>query len=166
MRNLVSALLGATKRISAVAMLLLIIFYIFGVVFTLLFKDLQEDGYTEDDYFSRLDITFFTLFRFMTMDWSYVTQQVMVAFPWAWAPIIAFIILTSFIVINLVIAVICESVGEVQRMEMEENLMQMNSMVTNTEEQKAEEIKHLEKKIDNLQQLIEELRYEMKQHKE
>lgn len=165
MRNLVTALLDATKRIFAVGMLLLLIFYMFGVIFTLLFKDLQEDGYTADDYFSRLDITFFTLFQFLTLDsWSYVTKQVMVAYPWAWAPICTFIALTSFLVINLVIAVICDSVAEVQRRELEQNIMQINSIISNVES-RAAEITNLENKVDDLQKLIEELRKDIKSHK-
>lgn len=166
-RNLVSALIGATGRIVAVQLLLLIIFYIFGVIFTLLFKDLQEDGYTDEDYFSRLDITFFTLFQFLTMDaWTEIAKQVMVPYPWAWAPICTFIILTSFVVINLVIAVICESVGEVQRQEMEQNLMQMNSMITTAEEHKTTDMIQLEKKVDRLQGIIEELRNEIRQQQQ
>ena len=141
MKNLVTALVGATRRIVAVALLLLLIFYIFGVVFTLLFKDLQEDGYSEEDYFSRLDKTLYTLFQFMTLDsWSAITKEVMVPYPWAWLPIFTFILVSSFVVINLFIAVICESVGEVQRQEMQQNVLQINSMLSMVEDKKADEI--------------------------
>eukprot|EP00551_Chaetoceros_affinis_P016575 CAMPEP_0203705600 /NCGR_PEP_ID=MMETSP0091-20130426/50393_1 /ASSEMBLY_ACC=CAM_ASM_001089 /TAXON_ID=426623 /ORGANISM="Chaetoceros affinis, Strain CCMP159" /LENGTH=249 /DNA_ID=CAMNT_0050581065 /DNA_START=95 /DNA_END=844 /DNA_ORIENTATION=- len=165
MRNLVAALVGATRRLFAVGLLLLLIFYIFAVVFTNIFKDLQEDGYTEEDYFSRLDKTFFTLFQFMTLDsWSGVTKEIMVEYPWAWLPICAFIVVSSFVVINLFIAVICDSVAEVQRRDMEENLNQINSMLSMVEEKKEYDLRQLEDKIDELRELIMELRNERKQH--
>ena len=98
--------------------------------------------------------------------WTEIAKQVMVPYPWAWAPICTFIILTSFVVINLVIAVICESVGEVQRQEMEQNLMQMNSMITTAEEHKTTDMIQLEKKVDRLQGIIEELRNEIRQQQQ
>ncbi len=136
-------------------------------MFTLFFKDLKEDGYLDEDYFSRLDVTFFTLFQFLTLDsWSSLTREIMVPYPWAWAPICLFIAVTSFVVINLVIAVICESVGEVERQEMEQNIQQLNSMISNVEEAKALELAALEDKIDQLQMMIEELRKDLKFHKD
>jgi hypothetical protein len=166
MRDLVSALVGATRRIFAVGMLLLLIFYVFGVLFTLFFKDLQEDGYTEEDYFSRLDVTFFTLFQFMTLDsWSGVTKDILVPFPWAWIPIFTFIVVSSFVVINLVIAVICESVNEVQRQKIEQNIEQINSMVSHIEDSKVD-IMHLESKMDEMRDLILELKKDIKEHKD
>ncbi len=163
MRNLVSALMVATKKIFAVGMLLLLIFYVFGVIFTLLFKDLQEDGYTEEDYFSRIDKTFFTLFQFMTLDgWSDITNQILVPYPWAWLPIFTFILISSFVVINLFIAVICDSVAEVQRREFEQNIQQINSKLSMVEDNKVSEIEFLEDKIDNLHELIKALRNDMK----
>ena len=165
MRNLVAALVGATRRLFAVALLLLLIFYIFAVIFTNIFKDLYEDGYTNEDYFSRLDKTFFTLFQFMTLDgWSDVTKEVMAEYPWAWMPISVFIVVSSFVVINLFIAVICDSVAEVQRRDMEQNLMQINSMLSMVEDKKDQDITLLEDKIDELRELIMELRNEKKQH--
>jgi len=170
MRNLVTALIGATRKIFAVGMLLLLIFYVFAVSFTLVFKDLYEDGYTAEDYFSRLDKTFFTLFQLMTLDsWSYITKQVMVVFPWSWFPIMTFIMVSSFVVINLVIAVICDAVSEVQRIEIEETVQQINSMVSTVSKKQGYardmDIAMLENKIDDLQQIIQELRAEMKSQK-
>jgi len=47
---------------------MLLVFYIFGVMFTQLFQSSYEDGVTDVDYFSSLDRTFFTLFQLMTLD--------------------------------------------------------------------------------------------------
>ena len=97
---------------AVIGLMLALIFYIFAVMFTQLFKDLYEDGQTEEDYFSRMDATFFTLFQIMTLDsWADICREVMLVYSWAWLPFIAFVIITGFIVVNLIIAVICDAIS-------------------------------------------------------
>jgi len=112
MRNLVTALFSVMPRMAAIALLLLLIMYIFAVMFTQLFKYMFRDGQTEFDYFSNLGGTFFTLFQIMTLDaWADVAREVMVTYPWAWMPFIVFVIISGFIVVNLIIAVICDAIA-------------------------------------------------------
>ena len=99
-------------RMCAIGILLFLVSYIFAVMFTQLFKDLYEDGQTEEDYFSRMDATFFTLFQIMTLDsWADICREGMRVYSWAWLPFIAFVIITGFIVVNLIIAVICDAIS-------------------------------------------------------
>merc|ERR1712008_277881 len=74
-------------------------------------KNLYKDGFTDFDYFGRLDYTFFTLMQILTLDWAGVVRSVIVEYPWAWAPFLIFICITCFIVFNLIVAVICDSVS-------------------------------------------------------
>lgn len=112
MKNLILALFGVIPRMLAIGVLLFLVSYIFAVMFTQLFKDLYEDGHTEDDYFGRIDSTFFTLFQIMTLDnWAEIARQVMGVYSWAWLPFIIFVIITGFVVVNLMIAVICDSIA-------------------------------------------------------
>ena len=81
MKNLVLALLNVLPRMGAIGLLLLLISYIFAVMLTQLFKDLSLDGFTDFDYFGRLDKTFFTLFQLMTLDgWSSIARQVIAVY--------------------------------------------------------------------------------------
>jgi hypothetical protein len=99
-------------RMFAIGLLLFLISYIFAVMFTQLFKDLYERDLTEEDYFGRMDDTFFTLFQIMTLDnWADVARQVMAVYAWAWVPFIIFVIVTGFVVVNLIIAVICDAIS-------------------------------------------------------
>lgn len=99
-------------RMLAIGVLLTLVSYIFAVMMTQLFKDLFERGLTDEDYFGRLDDTFFTLFQIMTLDaWSDIARQVMVVYTWAWIPFLVFVVLTGFVVVNLVIAVICDAIS-------------------------------------------------------
>ncbi|GAX10990.1 voltage-gated sodium channel type XI alpha [Fistulifera solaris] len=112
LKNLVLALFSVVPRMFAIGILLLLVSYIFAVLFTQLFKDLYKDGYTEEDYFGRMDKTFFTLFQLMTLDnWANVAREVIAVYSWAWIPFIVFVIATGFVVVNLIIAVICDAIS-------------------------------------------------------
>lgn len=117
LRKLVTALMNVLPNMAAIGCLLGLIFYIFAVMFTVLFKDLYEQGLTEDDYFSSLGTTVFTLTQMMTMDWSGVARECMAVYPWAWAPFILFVAISGFIVFNLIIAVVCDAVATVEEEE-------------------------------------------------
>lgn len=110
MRNLVAALFDIMPRLGAITALLLLIFYIFAVLFTQLFGELTLSG----DYFTRLDYSLFTLFVMMTMEWADVARECMAEIWWAWAPFVAFIMITGFIVFNLIIAVVCDAVAVIE----------------------------------------------------
>lgn len=110
MRNLVAALFDIMPRLGAITALLLLIFYIFAVLFTQLFGELELSG----EYFTRLDYSLFTLFVMMTMEWADVARECMAEIWWAWLPFVAFIMITGFIVFNLIIAVVCDAVAVIE----------------------------------------------------
>mmetsp|Transcript_374 Transcript_374/g.623 ORF Transcript_374/g.623 Transcript_374/m.623 type:complete len:348 (-) Transcript_374:61-1104(-) len=155
MKELVEALITCIPSIFAVGMLLMLILYIYGVMFTLLFQNLYQDGYLDEDYFSRLDYTLLTLIQMMTMDnWSAIIKQVMVVYPWAWFPFILYILMTTFIVLNLAVGVISSAVANVSHDEIESHLKQVSS---DFEEKNDLTIRVLERKIDELTFMIEKL---------
>ena len=57
----------------------------------------------------------YTLFQMMTLEsWSMgIARPVMEAFPFAWLVFVPFILLSSFIVLNMFIGVIVNTIGEV-----------------------------------------------------
>jgi len=136
-------------------MLLLLILYVYGVIFTSLFKDLYADGYLDEDYFSRLDYTLFTLFQIMLMDdWATITKQVMVVYPWAWLIFILYILTTTFLVLNLAVGVISSAVADVNYEEIESQVMRASSSIGDRNDIT---IRTLESKIDDLTIIIEKL---------
>jgi hypothetical protein len=114
LKNLIVALFAVAPSMAAIMALLLLILYIYGVMCTVLFKDLYEQGFTDKDYFGRLDTTLFTLFEMMTLSWSEIVRQVMVKYYWAWGIFGSFLVLTSFILYSLIIAVVCDAVSETE----------------------------------------------------
>ncbi|GFH47754.1 hypothetical protein CTEN210_04229 [Chaetoceros tenuissimus] len=115
LKSVVAALIGVLPKMGVVAFLLSLLFIIFGVAFTILFGDLYERGLTEYDYFSRMDQTFLTLFQLMTFDdLATVARSVMDTYSWSWTLIVTWSIITGFVAMNLIIAIICESLVNLQ----------------------------------------------------
>ena len=154
---LLTALFSVIPRMFAIGLLLFLVSYIFAVMFTQLFKDLYEDGHTDYDYFGRIDDTFFSLFQIMTLDnWADIARQVMAEYAWAWLPFITFVIITGFVVVNLIIAVICDAVSA---LEDEERAKLHGTYDANT----AEESQHpalqedVREQLDVLETYVDEL---------
>jgi hypothetical protein len=154
LKNLITSLFSVAPRMLAIFCLLLLIFYIYGVMCTVLFKDLFREGLTTNDYFSRLDISLWTLLAMMTLDWGDTTRQVMLVYPWAWAIFVSFVMITSFIAYNLIIAVVCDSVSVIEKMDKEE--------VEDEDDQEAKEAVQY-RKIRQLQERVAELAKQQQQ---
>ena len=111
LRDVVVALAKVLPRLGAIAALLGLISYIFAVMFTELFGDLL----LSDDYFSTLDRSLLTCFQMVTLEWSDIMRECMVQVWWAWIPFVSYIVITAFIIFNLIVAVVCESVLQISK---------------------------------------------------
>ncbi|KAL3942326.1 MAG: hypothetical protein SGBAC_003460 [Bacillariaceae sp.] len=112
MKNLLLALFGVMPRMAAIGLMLCLILYIFAVMCTQLFKDLHVNGHTQFDYFGNMFATLLTLVQMMTLDgWAGIAREVMDVHYWAWIPIVAYVIVSGFVVVNLIIAVICDAIS-------------------------------------------------------
>jgi len=119
MRSVVESLARAIPGMGAIMLVLAVIFYVAAVMGSMLFSG------THPEFFSDLGGSAFTLFQVMTLEsWSMgVARPVIAEHPFAWIFFVGFIILTSFAVLNLFIAVIVDSMqakhfnAEVERQE-------------------------------------------------
>mmetsp|Transcript_16051 Transcript_16051/g.44974 ORF Transcript_16051/g.44974 Transcript_16051/m.44974 type:complete len:770 (-) Transcript_16051:1028-3337(-) len=145
LRDLIMAIGAVLPRMYAIGALLLLIFYIFSVLFTELFKDLP----LEENYFNRLDASLFTCMEMMTLEWGGIARSVMDHKDWAWAPFVAFIALTGFIVFNLIVAVVCDAVAITEK-----TVRELDGYETDTTEARLEEA---QERIDLLQSHINDM---------
>jgi voltage-gated sodium channel len=64
-------------------------------------------------YFGSLGKTLFTLFQVMTMEgWADIARDIMETKPWAWVFFLVFILVSTFTVLNLFIAVVVNAMQE------------------------------------------------------
>lgn len=115
MRRVVEALLAALPGMGSVVALLALVFYVFAVMATKLF------GSSFPEWFGSLGSSLYTLFQIMTLEsWSMgIVRPVMETYQQAWLFFVPFILITSFAVLNLFIALI---VNSMQRVHESENL--------------------------------------------
>jgi voltage-gated sodium channel len=108
LRTVVEAMLGALPGLGSITLLLGLIFYVFAVMATKLYAEALPEK------FGTLGDSLFTLFQLMTLDgWSgEIVQPVMAnGHPWAMLFFLPFILLATFMVLNLFIGVIVESLN-------------------------------------------------------
>lgn len=102
MKRVVSALLGSLPGLASIALVLLLIYYVFAVIATKLFSAAFPE------WFGSIGASFYTLFQVMTLEsWSMgIARPVMEQFPYAWLFFVPFILVATFTMLNLFIAII------------------------------------------------------------
>ena len=105
LRNVVEAMLGALPGMGSIVLLMALIFYVFAVMATKLF------GGDMEEQFGSLGASLFTLFQLMTLDdWANIVKPAMELQPYALVFFMPFIVVSTFVVLNLFIGVIVESI--------------------------------------------------------
>ncbi|MET1075008.1 MAG: ion transporter [Umezawaea sp.] len=110
MRRVVAALVKSIPGLVSLSGLLMLLLYVGGVVASNLF---QRSG---DPRFADLGATVLTLFQITTGDgWSDVMRDLMPAQPLAWIFFVCYLLVGTFTMLNLFIAVVCSAMeSEIQ----------------------------------------------------
>ena len=107
LRVLIGALFTAIPRISYVALMMFIIFYIYAAVGNLLFDKINPV------LWGNIGVAMLTLFRVATFeDWTDVMYETMMVHPLSWLYYLSFIFLSAFVFLNMMIGVIIDSLNE------------------------------------------------------
>jgi voltage-gated sodium channel len=108
MRQVVQGLLSAIPSMGTVILLLSLVFYVAAVMTTKLFGDAFPQ------WFGSIGSSLYSLFQIMTLEsWSMgIVRPVMEVYPWAWGFFVPFVLVTSFVVLNLFIAIIVNAMHE------------------------------------------------------
>ena len=105
LRRVVEAMLAALPGMGSIVLLMTLIFYVFAVMATKLFGDGMEEQ------FGTLGASLFTLFQLMTLDdWANIVKPAMELQPYALLFFMPFIVVSTFVVLNLFIGVIVDSI--------------------------------------------------------
>lgn len=105
LRVVVEAMLAALPGMGSIVALMALIFYVAAVMATKLY------GATMEEEFGTLGASLFTLFQLMTLDdWANIVKPAMEKHPLALLFFLPFILVATFVVLNLFIGVIVESI--------------------------------------------------------
>ncbi|MEV4115052.1 ion transporter [Nonomuraea sp. NPDC049695] len=107
LRRVVSALLRAMPGMSSIVVLLGLVLYVAAVMATKLYGD------TAPHRFGSLPTSLFTLYQTMTGDdWGNIAREVMTRHPSAWIFFTIFILVCTFVILNLFMAVVVSAMDE------------------------------------------------------
>lgn len=106
MKIVVQSLLASLPGMGSIVALLGLVFYVAAVIATQLF------GPAFPEWFGTLSASLFSLFQIMTLEsWSMgIVRPVMEVYPLAWLYFVPFILIATFMMLNLFIAVIVDAI--------------------------------------------------------
>lgn len=105
LRVVVEAMLAALPGMGSIVLLMALIFYVFAVMAVKLYGEDMPEA------FGTLGASLFTLFQLMTLDdWANIVKPAMERHPLALLFFMPFILVATFVVLNLFIGVIVESI--------------------------------------------------------
>jgi len=150
MRRVVGALLAAIPGLGSIALVLLILYYVFAVIATNLFAS----SYPE--WFGHLGHSLYTLFQIMTLEsWSMgISRPIMETFPYAWAFFIPFILVATFTMLNLFIAIIVNAMQSYTEQEQHETVKAIEQTRNAMEADLHAEVRALRDEIRELKTLL------------
>lgn len=108
MRVILAAILRSIPGIAWAGLLLMLIYYVYGILATNLF------GAAFPDWFGSLGKSVYSLFQIMTLEsWSMgIARPVIAVYPYAWIFFVSYILVTTFIVLNVVVGIVLNSIGD------------------------------------------------------
>jgi len=109
LKRVVAGLLAGLPGMGSIVMLIGLLYYVFAVMATKMYGD------DFPDQFGSLGASLFTLFTVMTLEgWvDGVVKPIMEKFPYAWIFFITYIVICTFMVLNLFIGVVVNAMQDV-----------------------------------------------------
>ena len=152
MRRVVGGMLAAIPGLGSVAAIMIIIFYVTAVIATNLF------GAQFPEWFGSLANSSYTLFQVMTLEsWSMgIVRPVMEVYPHAWAFFVPFILIATFTMLNLFIAVIVTAVQQEEHSEFEETQRVVTERVDDDSTALHNEIRELRAELREIKEILTE----------
>lgn len=144
MRTIIAALLGVIPGIASVSMVLMLFFYVFAIMATNLYGD------SFPQWFGTLGESMYTLFQVMTLEsWSMgIVRPIMELYPYAWIFFVIYILIVTFVMVNLFIGLIVDAIFTIKGEQKEEKSKELQEIELLKEQ--VQELKHiLLKKSEN-----------------
>jgi len=150
MRRVVGALLASIPGLGSIALVLMLIYYVFAVIATKLF------GENFPQWFGSIGESLYSLFQIMTLEsWSMgIVRPVMVEHPNAWIFFVIFILIATFTMLNLFIAIIVNAMHSFTEQEAAETRRELDDARIHIEADVHDEVAALRAEIVELKELL------------
>lgn len=149
LRFIVESLFHSLPSLVWIFVLLALVFYVFSVIGTKLFSA----DYPQ--WFGNLGISMFTLFQIMTLEgWAEISRTIMGKYPLANIYFILFILLASYTTLNIFIAIVVNTMAEVQQKVGIEGVEKMETIIQDENEELKKDIRSIKEQIIKLEEKI------------
>jgi len=109
LRLIVTTMVRSIPGMLNIVVLISIVAYIYAIIGYQMFHE------HDPEHWRNLGISLLSLFRVITLeDWTDIMYTAMELHPWAWLYFVSFVVLASFVVINLFIAVVINNLNNVK----------------------------------------------------
>lgn len=151
LKMIVSALLSSLPGLAMIMLLQSLLFYVGAVIATKMF------GSSFPEWFGTLGASLYTLFQVMTLEsWSMgIVRPVMEQYPYSWAFFVPFILIATFTMLNLFIAVIVNAMQALHEEENAEVNAEIRAAAHDEAEAVAVELRNLRQEVTALRQALE-----------
>ena len=143
------ALIKSISKLAWTGVLLLFIYYIYSILGVNFF------GEQFHDWFGTLGRSAYTLFQIMTLEsWSMgIARPVIAIYPLAWIYFVSYVILSSFIIMNVVVGIVVQTISECTE---QSKLAQNTASETNssTDISFKEELQRFEQQLQKIESMI------------
>jgi voltage-gated sodium channel len=153
LRFVVESLLHSLPGISSIALLMVVLYYVFAVMATGLFGA----GYPE--WFGTIGRSMYTLFQIMTLEsWSMgIVRPVMETHPYAWVFFVPFILVATFTILNLFIAIIVNTMQTMHDTAIEKEEVAIAAVVHREDSQLEQELRVVREELRAMRELLGKL---------
>jgi voltage-gated sodium channel len=149
LRFIVESLLHSLPSLGWIFVLLALVFYVFAVVGTKLF------GAAYPEWFGNLGASMFSLFQIMTLEgWAEISREIVKEFPFANIYFIIFILLASYTTLNIFIAIVVNTMSEVQQKTSKEGINKIEYLIHDEKEDLRTNIAGLKEQIRRIEELL------------
>ena len=144
---IIGAIIKSVPSIMWTGILLLLIYYIFALIGINLF------GEAFPEWFGSIGKAMYTLFQVMTLEsWSMgISRPVMDVFPLAWVYFVSFVLISSFVVMNVVVGIVVNAISEVTAENTAEDKKEEDPA---SNEELITEIRSLKEQLDRLEKSL------------
>lgn len=151
LKIIIESLLHSIPSIGWIAVLLMIIFYIFAVIGNNLF------GAQFPEYFGSLTESLFSLFQIMTLEsWaSGIARPIISEMPAATIYFIIFILIATYTTLNIFIAIVVNTMNELHQKNLSEEETQIKEFVHIENVQLVEQLSNMQRELSEIKALLQ-----------
>ena len=109
LQSITEAIVASMPPIFGAALYFTMLYSTYAIMGISLYKE------SNPEYFGNLGVTFVTLFQVMTLDdWTLIMKSVTRIHPYAWIYFISFVLIASYVLLNLIVGIIVDSLQTVR----------------------------------------------------